>query len=258
VFPKEDVMGRMINDPDRRGQRSGRDRERRDERWNRYFGVSMGLAVAFHAAVFTFWPSWEATVSRAEQRAEMIQIEPVAMPGESFAPGDVEIVAEHPGQQERPAKASSVPQEAELRDLARLDQLLAPRIVGEVAPYMAYDWRTPPQLILETMVAFNPVTDGDREVVWPTIRNPNVLTRFLSSRYNPIRPAVEGFVSIAMWIDDRGIVGWTEVRESSGSEELDLIALSAFNDVVAFSPARSKGSAVPVTVVISVPFTSAW
>jgi TonB family protein len=61
-----------------------------------------------------------------------------------------------------------------------------------------------------------------------------------------------------MWINERGSVEWAAVQESSGYEPLDDIALDAFNEVVAFAPARSRGAAVPVSVVISVPFTVPW
>jgi hypothetical protein len=39
---------------------------------------------------------------------------------------------------------------------------------------------------------------------------------------------------------------------------LDQLALQVFSDVVVFAPARSMGSASPVSVVISIPFNSDW
>jgi TonB family protein len=67
-----------------------------------------------------------------------------------------------------------------------------------------------------------------------------------------------GSVTVAMWVNERGSVEWAAVQQSSGLTVLDQIALDAFNDIVTFSPARAEGAAVPVSVVISVPFNVPW
>jgi TonB family protein len=63
---------------------------------------------------------------------------------------------------------------------------------------------------------------------------------------------------VAMWINERGAVEWTAIEESSGFPQVDAIALDAFKDVVSFTPARSEGARIPVSVVISVPFSALW
>jgi len=90
---------------------------------------------------------------------------------------------------------------------------------------------------------------------WPLLRNPATVVRHIVGEYGKVRAIHPvGAVSIAMWVDERGDVGWSEVYESSGVPALDDIALSVFRDVVEFRPARRQGTAVPMSVVIWIHF----
>jgi TonB family protein len=90
---------------------------------------------------------------------------------------------------------------------------------------------------------------------WPLLRNPATVVRYIVGEYQEVRGASPvGSVSVAMWVDERGAVGWSEVYESSGVSALDNIALSVFRDVVEFRPARRQGTAVPMSVVIWIHF----
>jgi len=112
------------------------------------------------------------------------------------------------------------------------------------------------QLSLERLAALRPelalsVAYPD----WPLLRNPATVVRYIIGEYEEVRAtAPVGSVSVAMWIDERGTVGWTEVYESSGEAALDDLALSVFRDVVQFRPARRQGAAVPMSVVIAINF----
>jgi TonB family protein len=230
------------------------------DRWNEYVTLSTVVAVAFHAALFAFWPSWQITeLETTPARSEMIQIEPLVLAGSDFETAET-VVA--PVEDAPPVEAVPEPAQeaaAEALDLDRLDLLPPPSVAREITPSPAFALAGSAELVLETMLAVRAdIAESPSGVVLPMIRNPNVLTRFLRSAYNPIRPAVEGFVSVAMWIDERGYVGWIQIRDSSGHVELDEIALTAFNEVVTFTPARNEGNPVAVTMVISVPFNAPW
>jgi TonB family protein len=112
------------------------------------------------------------------------------------------------------------------------------------------------QLSLERLAALRPelalsVAYPD----WPLLRNPATVVRYILGEYAELRAtAPAGAVSVAMWIDERGEVGWTEIYESSGETALDNLALTVFRDVVEFRPARRQGTAVPMSVVIGIRF----
>jgi TonB family protein len=142
-----------------------------------------------------------------------------------------------------------------------------PGLAGGGAPPSVLEERPPPPiesraaLILEELTPLSPqLAPTLPSIVWPLIRNPSVVQRFLRRSYNPLHDTegASGFVSISMWINERGQVESAEVRESSGHPMLDQLALQVFSDVVVFAPARSMGSAIPVSVVISIPFNSDW
>jgi TonB family protein len=241
-----------------RGRRSGNPHR---DRWNEYVLLSTLIAAAFHAALFAFWPAWQVNeLETTQARSEMIQIEPLILAGSNFEAAEtiVPLIEDAPPVEAAPEPAQESAA-AETRDLDRLDLLPPPSLTRDIVPAPAMAMTGTPHLVLETMVALRPdLAEPPPGVVLPMIRNPSVLTRFLRSAYNPIRPAVEGFVSVAMWVDERGSVGWIQIRDSSGSTELDEIALTAFNEVVSFTPARSEGHPIAVTMVISVPFNAPW
>jgi TonB family protein len=235
--------------------------ERLDEQWSRYMGWSLVAAIAFHAMLLVFWPKWNVIPTEGTAGSAMVQMEAVALldADEGMHPEAIIVAAEQVVRDEPEPQPVAEPSVSRGPDLADLDRILASRADEVVVPVMARSsLDDPAELVLETMTALSPDVVLAQDFVLPVIRNPTGLTRFFRSRYNPIRSAVEGFVSIAMWIDERGAVGWAQVRESSGSDELDEIALQAFNEVVSFTPGRSEGAPVSMTVIISVPFNTAW
>jgi TonB family protein len=59
---------------------------------------------------------------------------------------------------------------------------------------------------------------------------------------------------VAVWIDDRGSVEWSEVTKSSGHVDMDEAALALFSDITSFRPARDQGVRVSMSVIFSVEF----
>jgi TonB family protein len=235
--------------------------ERLDEQWSRYMGWSLVAAIAFHAVLLVFWPRWTVTPTEGVAGSEMVQMEAVALldADEAMSPDAVIVAAQEVVREESEPQPISESVASLGPDLTALDLILAARSDEVRVPVMARGaLDDPADLVLEMMTALSPDMVLSQNFVLPVIRNPSSLTRFFRSRYNPIRSAVEGFVSVAMWIDERGSVGWAQVRESSGSADLDEIALQAFNEVVSFTPGRSAGAPVSMTVTISVPFNTAW
>ena len=66
--------------------------------------------------------------------------------------------------------------------------------------------------------------------------------------------AAQGLVNVAVWIDDRGSVEWSEVTKSSGRVDMDEAALALFSDITSFRPARDQGVRVSMSVIFSVEF----
>lgn len=112
------------------------------------------------------------------------------------------------------------------------------------------------QVSLERLAALRPeLALSSAYPDWPLLRNPATVVRYIVGGYEEVRAfAPVGSVSVAMWVDERGEVGWTEIYESSGEPALDDLALSVFRDVVDFRPARRQGTAVPMSVVIAIRF----
>jgi TonB family protein len=259
-------MGKSMQTGDSPGSQSRSSGGGWRERWSDTVMVSTIAAAVAHAVLFAAWPAWEISQRFTSERTTMVQLEPVVTPGgqseEGDSPSAVETTAAEP--EELALDAGGTGSEEDFGDLLEFFGTSASLVNPVMASAMGPPGRSPPPLpplILDQLEALNPrVTSGLHTVSWPLIRNPTVLQRFLRSRYNPIHrnPDAFGFVSVAMWINERGSVEWAEVRESSGHAALDAIALAAFNDVVVFAPARAEGSPVSVSVIISVPFNAPW
>jgi len=237
--------------------------DKRNLGWNRAVLSSMVLASAVHALLFLLWPAWQLVYSVSEPRTEMIQIQPISSYGAFFDEGESRLAATPSVEpEERALQQGDEAGETEGNE-EWLDgfNFPAPRLAESIVPRATEQIRatSTPALILEHMSSARAEVVLSATVTWPVIRNPNVLTRYLRSRYNTLhRAGSEGYVSVMMFIDERGSVGYAEVRQSSGFEALDAIALDAFNQIVAFAPARDRGAPVPIAVTISVPFNSPW
>jgi TonB family protein len=239
--------------------------DRRNVGWNRAVLGSMVLAAAVHALLFLLWPAWQLVYSSSEPRTELIQIQPISSYGAFFDEGDSRLASTPSVEpQERALDQGDDAGETEgNEEWADVFNFPAPppTMAESIIPRATERIRetSMPALILEHMASARAEVVLSASVTWPVIRNPNVLTRYLRSRYNTLyRTGSEGYVSVMMYIDERGSVGYAEVRESSGFEALDAIALDAFNQIVAFAPARDRGTPVPIAVTISVPFNSPW
>lgn len=245
--------------------RSANDRWK--SRWSSWLVRSTVFAAAFHAVVFILWPVWEiARLPDRERPIEFIQINPVAAYGGIDDPGEG-VIAALPTEEEIVLALEDAGQGLEEQAESETSGVSLPAAAYELVPEIAVSGGPPAAsrggggLILDRLSAVTPeVAPLMAEVGWPAIRNPTVITRFLSGQFNDMHQTggATGYVSVAMWIDERGSVEWARVSESSGDQRLDDIALVLFEEVVAFAPARSRGRGVPVQVTISVPFTLPW
>jgi TonB family protein len=249
----------------RQANDSSNARVRLRERWSEYVVVSTLAASVIHALIFIVWPKWNPTpLSFIRPTVELMQIDPIISYGSPSEPGEGEVAA-LPTREEVELVLEEAGEgiDRERGDMNDVLGAVRPSIVLPVQPEARSGNTTPPlpPLILEQLDAISPqLAAAPITVAWPLIRNPTVLRRFLRTRYNPWFgvPGATGSVSVAMWINERGSVEWAAVQQSSGSDVLDEIALAAFNDVVAFAPARNEGAPIPVSVVISVPFNAPW
>lgn len=257
IFPKLDTNGGAW-------ARSANDRWK--SRWSSWQLRSTLVAAGVHAVVLIVWPAWNVTRPDEPNRPiEVVQINPVAGYGGITDPGEG-VVAALPTEEEIMLTLEDPGQLAEEEEVNETSGVSFPAAAYSFIPEVVTNATGPvggsgPPLILDRLSAVTPeVAPLVAEVGWPAIRNPTVITRFLSGQFNELFRAAgaAGQVSVAMWINERGAVEWARVSESSGDQRLDDIALVLFEEVVAFSPARSRGRGVPVQVTISVPFTLPW
>ena len=248
-----------------RGPRSAN--ERWKSTWSTWLTRSTILAAGLHAAILIIWPAWEyVRLESPEEELEFVQIVPIATYGGIVDPG-AGVVAALPTEEELRLRQEEAAQGTE-EETETVDETAGVRLPTDAYAYIpeiipdgtAVDRRNNPPLILNRLTAITPeVAPLAPEVGWPQLRNPTVITRYLGGRFNDLhRTGSSGYVSVAMWINERGMVEWARVSESSGDTRLDDIALALFEEVAAFAPARSKGRGIPVQVTISVPFTLPW
>jgi TonB family protein len=229
--------------------------ERLKEGWSACLVWSMTAAAAAHLAVFAAWPDHE--ISPPPRTAgPIVQLIPIASAAaRSDSPenrADIPLAPpEHALSEEAvdPFDRWEVPAPRLATSSASTSDVTLP--ADQIAAWMVLDLITPE---LPTYALAVP------NFSWPIIQNPNAIQRFLQSRYNPLHThiAVGRSVAVRMWISARGVVERTEVDRSSGHEAMDEIATAMFDEVVEFSPARREGVAIPISVVISVPFDLPW
>lgn len=106
-------------------------------------------------------------------------------------------------------------------------------------------------LELERLSALRPELALVSPSSWLMVQNPTEVGAFMRERFrSPERDeAPRGYLSVSVWIDERGSVEWAEINRSSGRPELDASALELFQRVVAFRPARDEGLRVPVAAI---------
>lgn len=249
------------------GRRRSRANDRWKERWGTWLARSTVAAVGAHLVLLVAFPGWEIFHREAPVRSEVIQLRPIASYDPLTDPGEGAL-GERPG-----LERTELALENESPDGLEVESGDVTEAAGGPVPSVAYpvmatrsEGPAPASLrqsrmILEPMARVRPdLAPMGPAVSWPLIRNPTAILRFLKNRYNPVHsPSIHNrFVSVAMGINERGSVEWTEVRESSGHPIVDEIALTVFNEVVVFAPARSEGAPIAVSVVISIPFDMPW
>ena len=106
-------------------------------------------------------------------------------------------------------------------------------------------------LELERLSALRPELALLSPSSWLMVQNPTEVGAFMRDRFRSPAPdeKPQGYLSVSVWIDERGSVEWAEINRSSGRPELDASALELFQRVVAFRPARNEGLRVPVAAI---------
>ena len=112
-------------------------------------------------------------------------------------------------------------------------------------------------LNLSRMAGITPELFMPGTSAWLLIRNPADVEEYMKivgyEQYMQ-GTAAQGLVNVAVWIDDRGSVEWSEVTKSSGRVDMDEAALALFSDIASFRPARDQGVRVSMSVIFSVEF----
>ena len=109
-------------------------------------------------------------------------------------------------------------------------------------------------LNLSRLAGTNPQLLMPGTSAWLLIRNPAKVEQFMRVTAFVQDSDAPGQVDVAVWIDTRGSVEWSEITRSSGHEEMDEAALALFNEVASFQPARDQGVHVSMSVIFSVSF----
>jgi TonB family protein len=252
--------------PSPRGPRTGGANRRWKEQWGTWVTRSTIIAVVVHAILLLTWPVWNISARFSEDRAEFIQLEWLPFYGAFSAPEgspnaalpNIDALEPLPevGLEESESSDDDVLEmlAERLTTLAYAPAITdpSPRLDGDDSRYAPSD-----RLILDRLSAHVPqIQLPSATLPWPLLRNPMGVTRFLVSRGGAAESLSDAtrIVSVAMWIDEKGSVEWAEVFHSSGVDAFDDAALSMFREVAVFAPARDRGAAMPVSVVISVLF----
>lgn len=110
-------------------------------------------------------------------------------------------------------------------------------------------------LALERLSALRPELAFLSPSSWILLRNPSEVDAFLTERFRESALSrVQGSVSVAIWVDEKGSVEWAEINRSSGRRDVDESALELFKEVVSFRPARQGGVPVPIAMVFWLTF----
>jgi TonB family protein len=250
-------MNRSTKGQERKGRATRTANERWKQKWGSVTRWSAVAAVAAHVAVFAGWPTYQFTHSADTYMApvQLVQLPLFDLPTD-LLDGKLPV----------PREDEPIEEVVEIEQPDPLDLL---ETVAPALPALAVGGPEPlrPQFAAHTAAVSAPSVSlkieqphPNRYFSWPEILNPRDMVRFLRSRYNPIHTPTEAdrFVSVAIWINEKGQVEWCEVHESSGHPTMDEIALTAVNEVLAFSPAHKEGVPISVAVVLSIPFQVQW
>jgi len=259
---------------------------------SRFLLAALG-SLTIHILIIIIAPSWTAPRIARDLGAEFLRLEPMILVDEAFGSEDAGSGSLEFSVQPDPEPAGTDPigvGDLPLTGLAGAEERLRGRLLGdpvaaallaepEVVPAGGEesasaessagpslrdigsgaalpDWLTVSRLELDRLTAVRP----EIVVLAPSssvlIRNPLEIDQYMRHMRDAgeLDPGFEGWVQVAIWIDDRGSVDWAEVSRSSGDEAMDRIALDLFADVVSFRPAREGGVLVPVSVIFQLNF----
>ena len=250
--------------------------------WSNCWAWSMVAATGLHVVTFILWPAWNVSTQFVDEGAGRQSFEwitlslPVAgAPGNLGEDAGPEVEAAPvggEGTQLSPWEAAGLSDA--MRQLLRGPQPVA--TLAEPAPQESPDDRTASgptpiggdassavleelaaadSLALELLAALRPELALLDPSSWILVRNPVEVGDFMRrSAELPTMPGERRVASVALWINESGSVEWAEINQSSGSADLDELALELFNDVVAFRPARDQGVRVPISAIFWVNF----
>jgi TonB family protein len=115
------------------------------------------------------------------------------------------------------------------------------------------------ELDLESLAAVLPELALVDLSSWVLVRNPREVDEFMRRTYDygELSADQSGLVSVALWIDERGVVRWADIDRSSGRTDMDEVALELFREVALFLPARHEGVPVsrPAIFFVNFPWT---
>ncbi len=266
-------------------------------RWPTRVSLCTALAAALHAAALFGLPAWQrtTTVDRLEPGFENVPVKVLNLGGGSGDTGPprrgADLVSaavisapDAGGPDGTSTGGSSAPSLADLWERVAPAGGLMPTVV-ESEPEIDIGARPVPtesgddmdigglaastdglnlipeagDLDLESLTAILPELALVDLSSWVLIRNPLEVDEFMRRTYDfgELSPDDAGLASVALWIDERGIVQWAEIDRSSGRSDMDEVALELFREVALFLPARHEGVAVsrPAIFFVSFPWT---
>ena len=268
--------------------------DRLKAQWRAWVARSTLIAIVLHAGVVVLWPTWERSRLESDPLQEFFELEWVsvleaqALPSVDPAPAiqvgalpdslpdEVDLIAAVCGSgttirtvaeafrerlvgraAPRPTITEPVQEgeQTESTDSGEGDERSISVDRGLSAAEFAELMGSSP-MDLERLSAVRPELVLVAPSAWVLIRNPTEVERFIMGRYRrgDLDRSMNGSVSVALWIDERGSVEWAEITQSSGRPAMDNVALALFSEVAAFRPARDQGVAVPRSVIFSVRF----
>ena len=268
--------------------------DRLKAQWRAWVAQSTLIAIVLHAGVVLLWPTWERSRRISDPLQEFFRLEWVsvlearALPSAGLAPAiqlgalpdslpnEVDLIAAVSGSGTTIATVSEAFRERLVGRAAPKPAITEPVREGEqtestdseggddrsisvnrglsAAEFAELMGSSP--MDLERLSAVRPELVLVAPSAWVLIRNPTEVERFMMARYRrgELDRSVNGSVSVALWIDERGSVEWAEISQSSGRSDMDNTALALFSEVAAFRPARDQGVAIPRSVIFSVRF----
>jgi TonB family protein len=202
--------------------------------FNNWFWGSLFAAAGIHFAFLALWPEMTAAdvsiVSMELEQIEVIQEFEIPPPPEQIQRPAVPVLS---------------------TDINIADDITIGQVTFDDNPVS--DLPPPPtgsQVNVSDQPTFTPFE------VRPELRNRAAYGQALERRYPPMLKdaGIGGTVTLWVFINEDGRVENTRIVNSSGYEQLDLVAESVMREVAQFSPALNRDQRVPVWIQIPVTF----